>query len=165
MTKNLFLVRHGEANPMEKDQRDFYRKLSGLGENQASLLGEYLAKSGHKLDVICASASSRTVETARLIASQLKPKPRLIPVEEYYEATKNVMVAAISQLEDLFHTVMIVGHNPSVTLLLEYLTHETVGSFTPASCAWVQFDCNSWKEIIKGTGSLKDYYYPGKVVL
>ena len=150
--------------PIEKGQRDFHRELSDLGRKQASLLGEHLAKCQLKIDAVCASASYRTLQTARRITQPLEVRPRLIPTEEYYEATKNVMVAAVHQLEDLFHTIMIVGHNPSITLLSEYLTDESVGGFSPASFALITFDCDSWQEIIKGSGSLKDFYYPGKIV-
>lgn len=115
MVKNLFLIRHAEANPADKDTTDFNRRLSANGFNEAQFLGRYLKTLSVELEVIYTSPALRTLETCSQVASAMDKLPRIISSEEYYEATRNVLVAAVNRLDDLFENVAIIGHNPFIS--------------------------------------------------
>jgi broad specificity phosphatase PhoE len=59
----VFLIRHAQASFLEPD----YDKLSGLGESQARLLGEYWARHKIVFDRACTGPRVRQKETVALI--------------------------------------------------------------------------------------------------
>ncbi|WP_323755957.1 SixA phosphatase family protein [Roseivirga sp.] len=161
MVKNLLLIRHADAQMPQKNERDFGRKLSEKGKSESALLGEYLKKLPFKIDTIYTSPSVRTLQTCAEIIQQLEVAPRIISSEEYYEATRNVMMAAVNRVDDIFENVAIVAHNPSISNLYEYLTGDSQGGFVTGACAWLQVTAEQWEEVSGGTAETKDYYYPG----
>lgn len=162
MVKNLLLVRHAEALLPEPDQRDFHRSLSEYGHKQATLLGEAIANLDVRWDAIYLSPSIRTKQTCLSVINCLPGKPKLVPAEEFYEATKNMIVASALRLDDLFQNIVIIGHNPSVSLLHEYLVEDQPIAFTTGSFSWIELQIESWSHVSKGVGLLKEHYYPGQ---
>lgn len=165
MVKNLLLIRHADAQMAERSERDFERRLSKKGISESALLGEYLSKLPFNIDTIYTSPSVRTLQTCAEIIQQLETSPRIISSEEYYEATKNVMMAAVNRIDNIFDNVAIIAHNPSITYLYEYISGNSVGGFITASCAWIQLSSKHWNEVSGGMAESKDYYYPGMVMM
>lgn len=163
MVKNIFLIRHAEALMPDKGQRDFERRLSETGRKQAVLLGEHLNLLDVPLPAIYTSPSLRTLETTLQIMSQLDDKPRVIEAEEYYSATQNLILASLSRLDNLFESVCVVAHNPAVSQVFEHLTGDYGRGFSPATCAWMQFEIDDWKFLSGSSAIVKDFYYPGAV--
>ena len=163
MVKNIFLIRHAEALMPEGAQRDFDRRLSETGRKQAVLLGEHIKSLKQPIEAIYTSPSLRTLETTLQFTRQLDDKPRFIEAEEYYSATPKLLLAAISRLDDMFNDVCIVAHNPAVAAVFQHYTGGHRAAFVPATCAWLQFPFEHWKELSGNTAELKDYYYPGRM--
>lgn len=165
MVKNLFLIRHADANSATKDTLDFDRRLSAKGLLEAQSLGKYLKTISIELEVIYTSPSLRTLETCSQIAAGLDKSPRIISSEEYYEATRNVLIAAVNRMDDLFENVAIIAHNPSISMLYEYLVTQPKGVFSTGACTWLQVELSSWKHLSSGMCSEIDFYYPGQLNL
>lgn len=64
---SLYLVRHGQASFGEAD----YDALSKLGEEQARVLGQTLARSGLRFDRVLQGTMKRHSETARLCLAEM----------------------------------------------------------------------------------------------
>jgi broad specificity phosphatase PhoE len=83
----LFLIRHAQASFLEQN----YDKLSKLGEVQAGLLGEYLARRGIVFDRVCAGPCVRQRDTAELMreaylkAGLAFPEPLMLPEFNEYQ--------------------------------------------------------------------------------
>jgi broad specificity phosphatase PhoE len=83
----LFLIRHAQASFLEQN----YDKLSKLGEVQAGLLGEYLARRGIVFDRVCAGPCVRQRDTAELMreaylkAGLTFPEPLMLPEFNEYQ--------------------------------------------------------------------------------
>jgi phosphohistidine phosphatase len=165
MVKNLLLIRHAEALPQAQDERDFQRVLSERGLNQAALLEDYLSLINLSFDTLFLSPAERTKQTAKIISKNLKSVPKDIITEEFYEATVNTMIASVNRLETMHTNVIIVAHNPSIAMLCQYLIGDQYLNFETAACAHIQFEFEDWSMLIKGSGELKDFYYPGKLGL
>lgn len=163
MVKNIFLIRHAEALLPEPGQRDFDRRLTETGRKQALLLGEHLRNLEVSIQAIYSSPSFRTLETTLQLTTQLAEKPRLIEAEEFYAATEKLLIAAITRLDDLFESVCVVAHNPAAALVFEYFSGEYGRGYSPATCAWLQFELDSWNHISQGLAEVKDFYYPGSM--
>jgi broad specificity phosphatase PhoE len=81
----LYLVRHAQASFLQEN----YDKLSPLGEQQATILGEYWAEKKLKFDRVAAGPCERHKHTAQLVASAYEVSnqnsPELQKLEEFDE--------------------------------------------------------------------------------
>lgn len=157
MVKNILIIRHCEASHESPSKRDFDRPLTAHGKKQAELLGQYLYGLSLPMEAIYLSPAKRTVETTSIFLKQLDQQPRIMDAEELYEATENVLKAAVNRFDPNFDTVALVGHNPSVSALCTYLTGE-IHSFNPGDCVWVQIETADWYVLSHSIGTAKDYF-------
>ena len=69
------------------------------------------------------------------------------------------MVKVINALPNEYDFIALVGHNPGMSDVLYYLTRQLQDVPT---CAMMQieFDTDSWMEIIEDAGKLVEYDYP-----
>jgi phosphohistidine phosphatase len=108
----LWLLRHAEA---EDGTPDAERPLTERGVRQATAAGRALSQLGASIDVCLASPKVRARQTAELacaaLALEVETEPRL--AGEPFDVTE--LVAGRGD-------VLLVGHDPSFTLLLHDLT-------------------------------------------
>lgn len=120
MSKRLILIRHAKSS-WDDPLDDHERVLSPRGEAAAEAIGNWLQTHGYHPDVILASDSTRTRQTAEVIARQLSPEPPLELKSTFYHASPDTL------LEDIVKTpaevVAIVGHNPGIGMLAQGLVH------------------------------------------
>ena len=153
--KSLLLLRHAQSADKQMGQRDLDRVLTKDGEAQASDVGDYLAEKNIHPDVILCSHAIRTLSTAAVVARKIDYAPdKIIKVETIYEASLNALVDSIKKIEDHLVCVMLVGHNPSVSMLGEFLTEKHIGNLDPAGLLYIKFSFSSWKDIARGSGKL-----------
>lgn len=51
-------------------------------------------------------------------------------------------------------------HNPGFTEFLGYLTEANISNIPTCGIAQIEFDSESWKEISRETGTMKNFFYP-----
>ncbi len=158
MSKKLFLVRHAKTEEGSIDTRDFDRVLTNRGLQNASRLGAYFKSKGLKPDQILSSDAARAYATSELIASQVGYElSRIHKNHEIYEASVRTLFQLVSDLKEEWQSVMIVGHNPPINYLSEYLTGADIGHMYTGSCAIIDLDIDTWAEVTQGGGSLEEY--------
>lgn len=150
----LFLIRHAEAFAADSSSKDFERSLTNKGMRDAALTGAYMTSSGMQPQLVYFSAAHRAAETAKLIASQLGTAVQMAESEELYEASPRTLLHFLNTLSDEHRSVAIIGHNPAISYLAEFLTKAEIGNMFPASLAFIQFENLKWAEISQGSGSL-----------
>ncbi len=160
MSKSLFLLRHGQALDKLPDQRDIDRELNPIGLQNASRMGMKLHEDQHKFDIILSSTAVRAVTTASLVAEQLGYDPsRVHKNEEIYEASVRTLLLVVNRLKESWDKVLLVGHNPAISYLTEYVSSAEIGNM--ATCGLVEIRFNTpWSEISEGSGKFVDYIYP-----
>lgn len=163
MVRNILLIRHAEAHFESETNSDFDRKLSHNGENQGIMLGQYIKDLPFKVDAVYTSPSKRTLQTVKHFIQPLEPKPRIMDAEELYEATLNVLKAALARFDNEFKNIAVVAHNPSVAGLFTHLSSE-IRDYTPGTCAWLSVEADTWNEVIGGSCELKGFYIPGMAI-
>lgn len=158
MSKKLFLVRHAKTEEGSFDMRDFDRVLTNRGMHDSTRLGKYYNSINSKPDQILSSDAARAYSTAELIATQVGYEISRIHINrDIYEASVRTLYKLVSSLKDDWESVMIVGHNPPINYLAEYLSGADIGHMYTGSCAVITFDLDSWSEITQGAGSLEEY--------
>jgi len=160
------LVRHAKSRETESGQKDIDRELSESGYQQASRLGRYLYLKQFNPDKILTSHARRAVDTAQLISEQLKLDPSQIESrEELYEASVRTLLHQIHALDNALKSVIIIGHNPTITHLCEHLSKDEIENLPSGSMVNLSFVNLNWDELDKGTGYLEEIKFPDQIVL
>ncbi len=161
MTKNLYLLRHAEAQEKQADQKDIERKLNPIGLQNSSRMGINLSHKDLSLDMLLCSPAVRAKETAVLVAEQIGYDTNRIHINpDIYEASVRIMLQLLNQLKNEWHNVLFIGHNPSFSYLSEYLTGEEIGFLSTCGIVHVRFDIVEWSQVSQATGHLIAYEYP-----
>jgi len=159
----LYLVRHAEAEKPSGGPHDFRRSLTPSGMIDAARMGKLMARKGTHADAFISSPSERTRITAEVFAEQMGfDESRIQYVETLYEGSPRNYLAALGALPESVRSVVLVGHNPSVSYFAEYLTHEELGNMPTSAVAAIEFNC-PWAEISGRSGKLLFYDSPEKL--
>lgn len=155
MAITLYIVRHAKAEDRATFMADFDRKLTSDGVMAAARMGRYLKDKGVLPSRIISSMAPRASETAKVIAEQIGYDVAQIDFDEkLFEGGPKAYLAALNALPQTTTGAMIVGHNPDVSYLAEFLTHETIGSMSKGAVVAVTFGDLTWAEISGRTGSV-----------
>jgi phosphohistidine phosphatase len=114
--KTIYLARHAQAARPDPCQSDFSRPLMKSGIESSMNVGNLLLEKGVKPSLIIASNAVRAKETARILARSLGyPESKIMFEPKIYHCSKDDLYDIISSLPDDLTSVMLVGHNPSMT--------------------------------------------------
>jgi phosphohistidine phosphatase len=161
MVKNLFLIRHAEAFPQAKGQRDFDRELTPTGFGDAARLGKLLLDNKVIPDLVISSPAQRAISTAETILTQLNYNISNIEVnEEVYEASVRTLFNIIKEVSAKINNLVVVGHNPTLTYIAEYLAKKVIGNISPSGMVELNFEIENWEEIGEGKARSFQYFSP-----
>lgn len=140
-------MRHATSNFPKGVPSDFERPLTPHGQTEALEMAQRLKASKISIDELKASAAFRTTHTAKIIAETLNIA-QLYFFEELYNAPYEVLLQAIVQTKDSSDSLMILAHNPGVSMLISYFLGN-YGDVPPATVIEIHFDTNTWSEIAR----------------
>jgi phosphohistidine phosphatase len=161
MSKTLYLVRHAKSSWSDASLSDRDRPLNKRGRRSAPDMGNRLAAKGHSPDLIIASPAKRAWMTAKIIAKELDyDKSAILTDESMYFSGIGGMLNMLEGLDDRYQKVMIVGHNPAMTSLLNSLCDASVANMPTCAIAVIDYDMASWSELRSAEGILLDYDFP-----
>ena len=161
MQRILTLVRHAKSSWGDSEVSDFDRPLNDRGFTSAPMMATQLTESEYAVDAIISSPAKRAITTAEIIAKEIGCE-RIETNIDIYNASMDTLLALVSSLDDIYFRVMLVGHNPGFTVLGNYLSNARIDNMPTCSIAQIQFDVDSWAEIIEHSGELIDFNYPKK---
>jgi phosphohistidine phosphatase len=112
--RRLVLLRHAKAEPAgELD--DHLRPLALVGRRQAGVVGASLRDAGVIPDLVLCSSSVRTRQTWDLVHAVLGGEPRLEVSDALYNAGVRSVLGALRAVPADVRTVLVVGHEPTVS--------------------------------------------------
>ena len=159
--KKLYIVRHAQKEDVQIGRDDYDRELSPEGEKEAKLIAQNFASKNLPVDLIVASPAIRTKKTAEIFAEALKYKKTIMLNEVLYMAFVNELLETISYTNDTIDSMLLVGHNPSLTAfaitLVGFKEKVEMGAVME-----IDFDCDSWIDICKENAKLVCYESPIK---
>jgi phosphohistidine phosphatase len=159
--KTLVLMRHAKALQAEAGEMDFNRNLADRGKHDASEMGKRLHKKSFQPDLIIASSANRTLKTAKIVAHELGYDEHLVVGEQdIYEAGVFDVLRVIRNTPDEVKKMILVGHNPTITGLVGYLSNQLVEHVPTAGVALITFDVKTWHQISAGIGKLNLFDAP-----
>jgi phosphohistidine phosphatase len=162
--KRLILVRHAKSSWKDLSLKDFDRPLNGRGKRNAPMMGKRLMSSGILPDVVVSSPAKRAWTTALLIAGEIHFKQEdLIADPEVYEADQETLLGIIGNFSADWQAVMLVGHNPGLTELADWLSDREFENLPTCAVCGIEFTVASWADITGGSGTVYHYDYPKSV--
>ena len=160
MIRNLFLVRHAQPHHDQPYNSDKARELKPEGVLQAEGLGKFLNESNYSIDLIIASDSVRTITTATLIAQTINyPSNQIKLVEKIYSGGLQDLLTILNEIPDAVQHLLLVGHNPTISELNNYLTGLSTSSMSTCEMNLIRMN-NRWDELIKGCGEIVVNFQP-----
>ncbi|KAA6224880.1 histidine phosphatase family protein [Campylobacter sp. LR291e] len=150
--KKIYLLRHAKA---EKNAicDDFDRKITQEGKEDLKRLAFRLKNYDIRLDSIISSSSKRTKMTAKRFAKAVGfDSENIIYKDELYLASTNEIFTILQALSDDITEVAVVGHNPGICELIEFLSPLCVENFATSAFLCLEFDIVSFNELSKDSG-------------
>jgi phosphohistidine phosphatase len=159
--KQLILFRHAKSS-WDDDVGDVHRELAGRGERDAPRMGKRLKARHAHPDLIVSSHAARAQRTAELVAKALGIKRKEVRIERaLYMASPDDILAVVAALEDSLSCVLLVGHNPGLTELVNRLLPELKLDNLPTSGAVaIDLSTTSWRSAATAGAKLAYYDYP-----
>ncbi|RSK37246.1 SixA phosphatase family protein [Hymenobacter metallilatus] len=155
--KTLYLMRHAKSSWSFDGLSDKQRPLNDRGRDDAPLMGQALAKRAITLDLLVASPAVRAMSTAALVAQELEyPSDKIEVVEAIYEATVPDLLAVVRALPDAADSVLLVGHNNTLTEFANLLSPSEIPDMPTAAIVCLKFSTDSWKQVDRANA---EYYF------
>ena len=156
--KKLILVRHGKSS-WKEDLPDDERPLKKRAYKDADLVIK--AFSGFKDDqmTIWSSYAVRALTTAKLFKEGLNiPDSRFEVKNDLYTFNGGQLLKVIESCNDDIQTLMIFGHNPAMTSVVNRLGDQDFDNIPTTGLTMIEFETNSWKGLKNGKTLL--YLFP-----
>jgi phosphohistidine phosphatase len=145
MMKLLTLVRHAKSSWKDPVLPDFERPLNKRGLRDAPAMGERMAGFAPGPDWIVSSPARRARETAEIIADRIGyPRGKIAFDPRIYESSARGLIELIRGFDDARRHVMLFGHNPALTELVEILTGRPFENVPTCGVVRVRFGIESW---------------------
>lgn len=162
--KSLCLARHARSGWKSGVAKDFERPLDPQGREDAALMARRLRDYAFWPELLVASPATRTRETATIFAQTLGCSAASIAFDEEIYTTDLVgLVTILRGLKDDIVRALLVGHNPFITILAEWLSGERLHNIPPCGLVALEFPgLISWRQIEPASGRLLFSDHPGK---
>ena len=165
MRHTLLLLRHAEAYPESSGSSDFDRPLSDQGKAEAIHVANWLNEHNGLPDQARSSTATRARQTAGAVFGQRAIDTfKLTFDDRLYLAGLQTLLEILAETSDSVEQLLLLGHNPGLTHLLDYLAPPDALSrdhqlLTPASIALMTFNLN-WSDLNHQCGSSCQLIYP-----
>lgn len=162
--KVLYIVRHAKSSWDYQDLSDFERPLTARGRRDAPFMAGIIREQNEPPLVIVSSSALRAVTTARTFATELGlPQASMVVTNALYEAGTQDALQIVQAIDDNVKTAMVVGHNPTLTSLVNYLSDVQLENIPTCGCVKIVFsDAEHWSDIAQSSGKLTMFEYPKK---
>jgi phosphohistidine phosphatase len=162
--RTLLLMRHAKSE-YPPGIADHDRPLAPRGIRQAGLAGDWLRAHAPAIDRVLCSTATRTRET--LLKTGIDAPVRYS--ERLYDSAPGTVIDEINTLDDAVSTLLVIGHEPTMSGLAlglggapgtDATAAERISAKFPTSAiAMLTVPC-AWKELELGAATLIDFEVP-----
>ena len=123
MNLYLYIMRHAKSDWSGPQISDFERPINKRGTKNAMRIGEWMNENNHIPQKIISSPAVRAKETIELVTEQISKfnLEDLTYEDELYLAGFTQLIEFINTYKDKVQSLMLVGHNPGIENLVNYL--------------------------------------------
>lgn len=157
----LTLVRHAKSSWKKPALADRDRPLNGRGKRDAPVMAHWLAGRAPDYDALLTSPARRARRTAAVLCEALGvDSAELSLCETLYTFDGEALLSAIRSLDPGWHRVLMVGHNPAITEVVEALCRRGIENVPTCGVADMRLSADSWQEVDAGCGALMAFETP-----
>lgn len=159
--KQIYLIRHAKSSWSQPDLNDYDRPLNKRGKKNRTVIAKRLLARGIIPQRIVSSPAVRARKTARHMAKGTGFRKKNIVYDEglYFAGFTYFLENIEKHLKDI-DILFMVGHNPTVTDLAEYLTGECFFNVPTCGVVGIEYRHRKGFENISGVGSLLFFDFP-----
>ncbi|MCF8318255.1 MAG: histidine phosphatase family protein, partial [Haliscomenobacter sp.] len=112
--------------------------------------------------VIYSSSARRALTTAIIFAEETNfPQDKIVVLPKLYDLYPDQLMDIILETSDDFSKVMVVGHNPVLTVFLNIYTIEGIVNLPTGTLVQVEYPNNkTWQSIKEAKGNIKAIWKP-----
>ena len=162
--KSLIIVRHCKSSWADLSLSDFDRPLNKRGNIDGELMSNYLREKEKKIDKLILSTSKRTRLTSKYFTEKIH-FDSISYLDELYHASYSDIINIISKVENNFNSVMVIGHNPGLTELINQYTIMNIYNLPTTGVVKVEFKGDKWERITENKGSIVYKKFPKELKL
>jgi len=161
--KTLILLRHAKASWDQPEVSDADRALKPKGHRQAEKMSAHLRESLPAPQQVFCSSSRRTRETLPTFQVAWGLEEQQIHfLDELYLADEQRLFDFVRSLPDSQDRVLLLGHNPGLTDLVNLLTDRStyIKNLRPCGVAVLEVSASGWSDLAPGTCTLAMHLRP-----
>ena len=161
--KTLTIVRHAKSSWKDATLPDRKRPLNRRGERDAPEMGRRIKEHGIRPSLIISSPATRAWTTARIVADAISyPREFLHKEDDLYLASVDEILDVIVAQDAGFNNLMLVGHNPGLTDLVNYFVPGLTANLPTAGVVTVEIDSDDWSLYDRPEATLLVHDWPKK---
>ena len=122
--RRLYVLRHAKSSWDEPGLDDHERPLAPRGRRAVKLISEYVRDHGIAPTLVLCSTARRAQETLAAV----QPAGEVLVEHEIYGASCTELIERLRQVPEATPSVMLIGHNPAVQVLVLRLAKPPAGS-------------------------------------
>jgi phosphohistidine phosphatase len=155
-------MRHAKSSWRDTELADHERPLAERGRRDAPRMGERLDARSARPGLILTSSAKRALETARIVAAALGYPHEALHVEPaLYLADPGAILRVVAGQEDEVANLLLVGHNPGLTELVNRLLPDLrLNDLPTAGIVAMDSTAARWADLGPQNTTLAFYDYP-----
>lgn len=160
--KQLIIVRHAKSDWGSEGLKDIDRPLNERGYMDANAMSEWFFAKHEVPKKFITSDATRALSTAFLFARAMDfPTAEIVIEPKIYESDTNTLKQVIASIDNSLEYVILFGHNPGLTNLVNELASDLFFDNIP-TCGMVSlmFDVKNWKDVVTGKGKVTFHQFP-----
>ncbi len=161
--KTLLIVRHAKSSWDYEDVSDIDRPLKTRGISNAYNMAYRLKSKKTIPELIMTSPANRAFHTALIFARECEINLMKFIIEpDIYGAGVEGMLNIIQKVPEEYSCIMLVGHNPDMSELVNRLQNHRIFEMPTCAVATLEFNAEEWGEINRKTFISDDFDFPKK---
>jgi phosphohistidine phosphatase len=162
--RTLLLLRHAKS-AWPEGVADHERPLAPRGEREAKLAGDWLRAHAPAVDAVLCSTATRTRQTL----ARTRIDAPVNYVDRLYDSTPGTVIEEINGVEPDVETLLVIGHEPTMSSLALGLATEDGSNTTaaeristkfPTSAIAVLRTAEPWDQLTIDGAALVDFHVP-----
>jgi phosphohistidine phosphatase len=146
--KKLYLVRHAKSSWEDPGVSDMERPLIEKGFKRTMKIIRFLNEHDVKIDLMISSPAERAYQTAVLVAKGIGyPKDKILMDRKIYDGYYDRILDLIYATSNEVNSLMIFGHNPTITHLANLFLHPGIDFLPTAGTICISFDTDKWESL------------------
>ncbi|UXP31771.1 histidine phosphatase family protein [Reichenbachiella agarivorans] len=159
--RQLIVVRHAKSSWDYPGLADHDRPLGERGLRDAPKMAAHLKVEVERPQVLISSTALRAKQTAEYFIQSLKIlREDSRETRDLFHANYAAIRSVLASIDAEVQRVIIFGHNPGLTDFVNRITDEDIFNIPTCGVAVIDLELSDWTDIDRGTGTLRQYFYP-----